>query len=60
VLGGHMQTIVGWEPARDAFIVRNTWGPWFGIDDGYALVAASYINRYARDLWVVQTAPEVR
>lgn len=59
VLGGHMQTVVGCSAVLDALLVRNTWGPAFG-DGGYAWIASSFINRSARDIWVIEAAPEVR
>lgn len=59
VLGGHMQCVVGYDATMDAFIVRNTWGAGFGVD-GYAYISTQAFNAMARDIWVVQAAPEVR
>lgn len=59
VLGGHMQTIVGWSDAAQAFIVRNTWGKGYG-DDGYFLVSEAFMARFATEIYVIQAAPEVR
>jgi C1A family cysteine protease len=53
-----MQVIVGYVASLDVFIVRNTWGDSFG-DEGYALIASSFVDRIARDIWVIQAAPEV-
>ena len=59
VIGGHMQCAVGWIDVLQAFVVRNTWSSSWG-DDGYGYIAASFIDQYSYDKWVIQAAPEVR
>ena len=59
VRGGHMMTIIGWSAALDAFLVRNTWGKSWG-DSGYGWVSGAFLERAARDVYVISAAPEVR
>jgi hypothetical protein len=57
--GGHMQCVVGWVEALDAFVIRNSWGPAFG-EGGYAYIASSFMERFTYDKWVISAAREVR
>ena len=56
-LGGHAQTIAVYDAPRDRFGAISTWGRDHG-HNGILWVPASYINRHAYDMWVVQVAPE--
>lgn len=59
VHGGHMMVVVAYIPSLDAFVVRNTWGPDWGIG-GYGLISRRAFDLMARDILVVSAAPEVR
>jgi len=55
-LGGHAMTVVGYDDARMALLVRNSWGDSWG-DEGhgwlpYAYVAAGMVS----DCWVITAA----
>ncbi len=57
-IGGHMQCVVGVIEPLDVFVIRNTWGPSWG-DLGYGYMSRRVFDMMARDIWVVQAAPEV-
>jgi C1A family cysteine protease len=54
VLGGHAVLCVGYDQAKQEFIVRNSWGPGWG-DKGYCYFPFPYLNStdLADDFWVV-------
>lgn len=54
VLGGHAVTIWGYSLVGDYFIVRNSWGPNWGIN-GYCHMPAAYLTNpeLASDFWVI-------
>lgn len=63
--GGHAVALVGYDDAmpmpdgsRGAFLVRNSWGPKWGLG-GYFWMAYNYVAdpRLAADFWVVQSSP---
>ena len=50
--GGHAQVIVGYDDNKRRWIVRNSWGIWWG-DRGYAYVPYDYLDASdANDFWV--------
>ena len=50
--GGHCQVIVGYDDNKKLWIVRNSWGTWWG-DGGYAWVPYEYLDASdANDFWV--------
>lgn len=50
--GGHCQVIVGYDENKKCWIVRNSWGTWWG-NAGYALVPYAYLDASsANDFWV--------
>ena len=52
VEGAHAMIIVGWLSARNAFIVKNSWGNGWG-DNGFAYFSPEYITwSETWDLWV--------
>lgn len=65
VLGGHAVMAVGYDDARAALLVRNSWGPDWG-EKGYFYLPYDYIFKHglARDFWTVrlitndQTTPQ--
>ena len=42
-LGGHAVLIVGYSDSEQCFIVKNSWGTWWG-EDGYFKIAYSEVN----------------
>lgn len=49
--GGHAQLIVGFNDSTKRFIVRNSWGRYWG-DNGYAYVPYNYLDASdASDFW---------
>lgn len=51
-VGGHAQLIVGYDENKRAWLVRNSWGTWWG-DAGYAWVPYAYLDASdADDFWV--------
>lgn len=51
-VGGHAQLIVGYDDNQRRWIVRNSWGTWWG-DKGYAYVPYDYLDASAAsDFWV--------
>ncbi len=55
-IGGHAQTICGHSDARQAYLVRNSWGVW-GLPDkpGYSWMPYDYIHNadLCADFWVI-------
>jgi len=53
--GGHAVLAVGYDDAKDAVLVRNSWGADWG-EDGYFWLPYAYITNpdLASDLWVVR------
>lgn len=50
--GGHCMVIVGYDDNKQCWIVRNSWGTWWG-DKGYAYVPYAYLDASgANDFWV--------
>lgn len=39
--GGHAVMLAGYDDAREAFLLRNSWGPWWGAD-GYGWLPYAY------------------
>lgn len=54
VLGGHAVLIVGYDYAKDWYIVRNSWSAAWG-DQGYFYMPRKFAlnKRYASDFWVL-------
>jgi C1A family cysteine protease len=54
-LGGHCCVLVAFDPVRQAFKVRNSWGSGW-CENGYFWMAASYIldSRICSDLWILE------
>lgn len=55
MLGGHAVMCVGYDDAKKAFIVRNSWGDSWG-DKGYFYLPYDYMtdDNLASDFWVVK------
>lgn len=56
VVGGHAVLIVGYDDISQRFIVRNSWGPDWGIA-GYFTMPYLYVTNpnLADDFWVIRT-----
>lgn len=56
LIGGHAVLAVGYDDAIQSFIVRNSWGPKWGLK-GYCLMPYGYLadSQLARDFWAVYT-----
>jgi C1A family cysteine protease len=54
-LGGHAVLVVGYDDAKQRFIVRNSWGTGWGIA-GYCEIPYAYLTntKLASDFWVVK------
>jgi C1A family cysteine protease len=55
VLGGHAVVAVGYDDAHHRFIVRNSWGPGWGMK-GYFTMPYAYLleENLADDLWTIR------
>lgn len=49
-LGLHAVTILGYNLAKQEFLIKNSWGSLWG-DNGYAWVPFSYIENFAFERW---------
>jgi C1A family cysteine protease len=56
VAGGHAVSIVGWNDADGAWIVRNSWGAGWGMN-GFFEIAYGDVSGVGRETWSVQVAP---
>lgn len=52
-VGGHAVLAVGYDQEAQHLLVRNSWGSNWG-QDGYFWMPFSYIQRLARDFWIVK------
>jgi len=57
-IGGHAVGCVGYDDAKAAFIIRNSWGAGWGVA-GYGFMPYAYMldPGLAADFWTVQAAP---
>ena len=55
VLGGHAVVAVGYDDSTQRFIVRNSWGPGWGMG-GYFTIPYAYLtdSNLADDFWTVR------
>jgi GH25 family lysozyme M1 (1,4-beta-N-acetylmuramidase) len=54
-VGGHAVLAVGYDDGRNSFIVRNSWGPQWGLA-GYCYMPYAYLldDNLANDFWTVR------
>lgn len=57
-LGGHAMLIVGYDEAKQWFIVRNSWGQAWG-DNGYLYMPYDYLSKFGSDFWVLQKVANI-
>jgi len=55
VVGGHAVMAVGYDDAHQRFVVRNSWGPAWGMK-GYFTLPYAYVTQasLASDFWTVR------
>jgi C1A family cysteine protease/GH25 family lysozyme M1 (1,4-beta-N-acetylmuramidase) len=55
VIGGHAVLAVGYDDGKNAFIVRNSWGPQWGLA-GYCYMPYAYLldDNLADDFWTIR------
>lgn len=55
VIGGHAQLIVGYDDSKKSFLVRNSWGPDWGLA-GYCWMPYDYLTNVglADDFWTIR------
>ncbi len=55
MVGGHAVMAVGYDDAQGRFIVRNSWGPQWGMD-GYFTLPYGYLTRddLSADFWTIR------
>ena len=52
-LGGHALCAVGYNKITRNYIVRNSWGDWWG-QKGYCLIPFDYLTKYGDDMWTIR------
>ena len=55
MIGGHAVLAVGYDNAKQAFLVRNSWGTQWGISGYFWMPYAYATSRQAADFWTVRT-----
>jgi C1A family cysteine protease len=60
VLGGHAVLIVGYDDTKQAFIVRNSWGPDWSILKGYFYMPYQFVcdSNQCSDFWTVTSTSD--
>jgi C1A family cysteine protease len=58
-MGGHAVLIVGYDDAKQSFIVMNSWGSSWG-DKGYFYLPYTYVtnSKLASDFWLIKVVKE--
>ena len=51
-LGGHAVCVVGYDMAKQTFLIRNSWGTDWGMA-GYFTLPFEYVSQLADDAWVI-------
>jgi C1A family cysteine protease len=56
IIGGHCMALVGYDSAKKQFLVRNSWGKFWG-DNGHHWMSEAYICNLSLtdDVWVLRT-----
>jgi C1A family cysteine protease len=55
LLGGHAVLIVGYDEESERFLVRNSWGPDWGLDGYFTLpYAYAFHEGYSWDYWTLR------
>lgn len=59
MIGGHAVVAVGYDDSIQRFIVRNSWGPKWGMK-GYCTMPYAYLTdpQLARDFWAISTVEQ--
>lgn len=54
-VGGHATLVVGWDDTRKAYLIRNSWGPDWGIG-GYFWMPYEFLldDQKAFDFWIIK------
>ncbi len=52
VIAGHAVMAVGYDDARQVFLIRNSWGEKWGAK-GYGTMPYAYLTDLASDIWVI-------
>lgn len=55
MLGGHAVLAVGYDDAKQVFIVRNSWGSSWGVEGYMAMPYAYLTSPLASDFWAINT-----
>jgi hypothetical protein len=55
-LGGHAVSIVGYDDTKQAWLIRNSWGPEWG-ENGFAWMSYEDESGIGSETWALQVAP---
>jgi hypothetical protein len=58
MVGGHAVSIVGWNDADSAWIVRNSWGPEWGMGGYFEIAWNDSFSSLALRTWGLEVAPQ--
>lgn len=53
LLGGHAVMAAGFDQKKKRFLVRNSWGPKWGLE-GYFTMPYEYLETLAQDFWTIR------
>lgn len=56
LVGGHAVLVVGYDDKKKSFLIRNSWGPDWGLEGNFYMPYDYLLNpKFASDFWIIET-----